>query len=293
MHSLLRKKPWQWVALLLFAFVWSYAFILTKKALLFFTPMQAAALRISIAWISTLPYSAVHIKKITKKNIRWIVAVAFFGNFAPVYLIAIAQSGISSALAGVLNSLVPFFTFSIGVLLFKEKAKKNGIVGVAIGGAGAIGLSIVAGSNLYTNSIWPILLMLAAVLFHGINLNILKHKLKKLPAPAIVGTIFMFAGPASLAIALATGTFARHSEQGFWQAGVYMAIISISATHIALLGYNYLIKFTSTLFASSVTYIIPVFAIIWGVLDGETFVAIQILFSAVILLGIGFMNKSR
>jgi drug/metabolite transporter (DMT)-like permease len=70
----------------------------------------------------------------------------------------------------------------------------------------------------------------------------------------------------------------------------YLLILSIAGTGLALIFFNKLIKVSSPVFASSVTYLIPIVAIIWGVIDGESFHLLYFLCFLLILSGIFLIN---
>ena len=74
---------------------------------------------------------------------------------------------------------------------------------------------------------------------------------------------------------------------------LYIAVLAIFGTAIAVILFNMLIKRVSAVFASSVTYIIPVFAIFWGFLDGEKIGLLQLLFIGIILIGVYIVNRDN
>lgn len=291
MQKLLEQRNWQYSALLFFALIWSAVFILTKKGLEVFTPIEAASIRIIAASISVLPYSIRFLRGAHRRLWPWIACCAVIGNFLPIFLVNYAQTGMGSAMTGVLNSLMPFFAFTVGALFFKSETKLSNFAGLLIGSGGTVGLILYGKNSFYTESFWPVALMLGSVLLHGFNINIIKIKLVAIPAAEIVGGIFLFAGPFAAVSLSATDIGHKTISAQFWEALVYMIIVGVGATNIALIGFNHLLKHTSAIFAASVTYIIPVFAIFWGVIDGESFSVYQLLFSAIILLGVYMVNK--
>lgn len=266
-------------------------FIFTKKGLEFFSPIQAAAIRIFCASISVLPIIVRYARSYNRTSLIWLLCSALLGNFFPVFLVSYAQTGMSSAITGVLNSLMPCFAFVVGMSFFKIHFRWLNFAGLIVGALGTCGLVISAGGNLYVNSIWPVALMLLSVCMHGFNINIIKHKLADIPPPAIIGGIFMFVGPLATSILIKEQIWSLSVQPGFWSATLYLALVGVVATNVALLGFNYLIKYTSAIFAASVTYIIPVFAIVWGILDGEPFLLIQMVCAFVILGGVYLVNK--
>jgi drug/metabolite transporter (DMT)-like permease len=72
----------------------------------------------------------------------------------------------------------------------------------------------------------------------------------------------------------------------------YIALLALFSSVIAVLVFNHLIKYTSPLFAASVTYLIPFFAVMWGVADGEHLGIMQFVWIGIILAGVYLVNKS-
>ena len=119
----LSKRHWQWILLVVLAFVWGSSFILMKKALLTFSDMQVAAFRMFVAFAVLTPYVLPNLKHLNGKVIFAFIAVGWFGNGIPAFLFAKAQTVVDSALAGMLNSLVPLFTLLLGLLFFNIKVR--------------------------------------------------------------------------------------------------------------------------------------------------------------------------
>ena len=73
----------------------------------------------------------------------------------------------------------------------------------------------------------------------------------------------------------------------------YIAILAVIGTVLALAIFNTLILYTSALFGASVTYIIPIFAIMWGLFDGENITVWQFLWIGLIFIGVYLVNKRK
>src|SRR5688572_22464767 len=132
------KKPLAVLLLIILAIIWGSSFILMKKGLEQFTPPQVAAIRLSVAFICLFPFVVKHFKKIEPSRWKFIAISGFLGNGIPAFLFTAAQTTVSSAVAGVLNSLTPVFTVITGYLLFKSRFKGLQIAGVFIGLLGAV-----------------------------------------------------------------------------------------------------------------------------------------------------------
>lgn len=277
--------------MLLLAFIWGSSFILMKKGLIVFNDIQVAQLRMGIAWLSLLPFVWKKLFSIEKKHIIPIIIVGLFGNGFPAFLFTKAQTELDSSLIGILNALVPLFTFIIAVFLFKTKVKVSQIIGLILGLSGAIWL--IAGGGLVLENAHYSWYIIAATLCYAISLNTIKNYLQEMSAMDISGLAFFVVGPFCL-IALGFSDFGDKMthHQGAYLALAYILILSTVGTSIALVLFNQLVKGTTAIFASSVTYLIPIVAIFWGFVDGEIISLNHFIGIAIILGGIHLINKA-
>ncbi len=289
----LNKKIWQWALILFLAIIWGSSFILMKKGLLAFSDMQVASFRIFISFVLLLPLLFKRIKRVKKRHFIPLLVVGFIGNGIPAFLFTKAQTQVSSSMAGVLNSLTPLFALLVGLVVFKVKFIRQNIFGIILGLIGASALVLIgSGFNLSVQNLYPLLIVLATICY-AFTVNLIKQKLSDLDGVTIIVIAFSFIGPFG-GIYLLTSDFnyamqSPHLLQSF--SSVFLLAMFGSA--LATILFNYLIKYTTALFASSVTYIIPIVAIMWGLLDGETLVASQMLSISVILVGVYLVNKKK
>jgi len=288
------KKPWfQFSILLLLAFVWGSSFILMKIGLKSFSSEQAAGIRMLLASLVLLPYSIKNLQFLKKKDLKSLLIAGFIGSFIPAFLFTKAQTQIDSALAGMLNSLTPVFTLIVGMLFHKTKFKWLQMLGLIMGLTGAIGL-ITSGEDFSLGKInsYALLIVLATI-FYAININEIKTKLSHLTGVQITSLAFFFTGPAAL-IYLATTNFKPVLQSPNWPVHLLaLSALGIIGTAVAMLLMNSLIRNSSAVYASSVTYIIPVFAIFWGVIDGEHISILHLTCMSFILLGVYLTNKKQ
>ncbi len=286
----LKKPIWQWIWLIGLAFIWGSSFILIKKGLYSFSPEQVAAYRMLFASILLLPIAIRNLKKVNKRNFIYLLEVAFIGNAIPSYLFAVGQTHISSSLAGILNSITPIATLIIGLLLFKTKTGLLNIIGLLMGLIGSIGLILSSSSDVDGSLMYSLLVVFAGVMY-AFNLNTIKYMLKDIGGLALTSIAFMMTLPVAIIYLSYTGFGATHGlESANWSL-FYIFLLATFSSAIAVVGFNILVKYTSAIFASSVTYIIPIFAIMWGLLDGEIVLLVQIIWLGVIILGISLVNK--
>jgi drug/metabolite transporter (DMT)-like permease len=281
------------------ALIWGSSFILMKKAMFtdageaIFSSQQVAALRIFFAAIFLMPFAFKGMSKISRKDWAFLAISGIVGTSIPAFLFTEAQQHIDSALAGMLNALTPIFTFAMGVLVFGVPFRKNGLIGVLIGLCGAIGL-------IYFRADGPIqvnsyaLLVVVATLCYGTNINVIKTYLSGLSSLLISSVSLLIVAPFMGVYAwyLDAPSVVMEHESGSL-AFLYIIILALFSTSLGLLLFNMLIKKVSALFASSVTYFIPVAAIGWGLLDGEKVSLIQVAFIGLILLGVWYVNRRK
>ena len=288
----LDKKFWQWVVVLFLAFIWGSSFILMKKGLTEFSSEQVANIRIVISFLLLLPMAFQNFRQVRKKDWKFLAVVGFCGTGLPAFLFAIAQSKINSSLAGMLNSLVPFFTLILGVTVFGITFKRHRIYGVFIGLIGALGL-LGLGFDGSFNGDWRYsLLVVLATICYAISVNVIKIHLGHIKSVAITAISIAMIGPIAVIYLLTTDFISRLS----FDSEVILALsailcLGIFGTAMAVVIFNMLIKRVSPLFAASVTYLIPIFAIMWGFFDDENITALQLISIGVILTGVYLVNK--
>lgn len=290
----LEKRSWQWILLIFLAFIWGASFILMKKGLQSFTNIQVGAMRIFFSFVFFLPLIYYHLRKINRSNLVSLLIVGFVGNAIPAFLFATAQTEINSSLAGILNSLTPIFTLIIGILLYGNKVRWLSVAGLFIGLAGAGGLILSVNSlDLESTNNWYGIFAVIATVCYGINVNEIKFRLKDLDGVAIASLGFLFIGPLAGIYLLSSdySMAAGSPEMPFSLLSV--AGLAFFSSFVAVIVMNILIKYTTTLFAASVTYIIPIFAVFWGIMDGERFLMIQAFWAFVILFGVWLVNRKR
>lgn len=287
------NKVVQWVTLSLLAITWGSSFMLMKKGLVYFSPQEVAAFRITAAMVVLLPFSLSNLSTLRGKFLP-LLASGLFGNGIPAFLFAIAQTEIPSSLSGILNSLTSLFTLLIGIVFFKVAAVRFQIIGVIIALLGALGL--IGFGNLLDFGVYGkyATLVIIAAGCYGIAVNIIKYYLHDVKPAQITSLSFLLIGPV-VAMYLFFGTNLVSKTIDIPGAGwgiFYLSILGIVGTAIAVIIFNRLIKETTAVFASSVTYLIPVVAVAWGLLDDEPINLEQGLYMLLILVGIFLINSS-
>lgn len=284
----------KWLFLIILSLVWGSSFILMKKALLGVTPIQLGALRMIFSALFLLMVGFKSLKKIKKKHWLYIVYTAISGTFIPGFLFAFAIENIDSAIVSILNSFTPFNTLIIGALLFGFTFKKSQLLGIFIGLGGTLVLILKGAAVNPNQNYWFALLIIIASMGYALNANMIKKNLSDLDALAIVtGNFVLLLIPAIVVLAF-TDFFTefKMDEVGTSSLG-YIIILSVVGTGIAKTIYNKLVQISTPIFSSSVTYLIPIVAIFWGFLDGESLQLVQVIGGLIILSGVYLVNKSK
>ena len=279
-----------WLLLLLIGTIWGSSFILMKKGLVVFADTQIAALRMGMAWLVTLPFLLGRFKEISKRQWLILLSVGLLGSAIPAFLFATAQTKIDSSLTGMLNSLVPLLTMILGLLIFGLKTWFRQVVGLIIGFCGAL-LLIVMPDGIDGFKPHALLVVLASMCY-AFNLNVVRKYLSQMPSILITAGSFLWVGPLCLIYLFSTDFTSRFEHQFAWMSFSAIAILAIVGTTLAVVMFNKLIQTGGALFASMVTYIVPIIAILWGVVDGETISIWSVSGVLVILAGVYLVNKS-
>src|SRR5450759_3228043 len=259
-----KRKIWHWIVLAVLSLIWGTSYILMKKGLESFSALQVGSLRILITFLCLLPIAIKNLPKLNRKNILSVLIIGFFGNAIPAFLFPMAQTRISSSLTGMLNSLSPVFTLIIGILLYKRQAIKTQIAGVFLGLLGAAGL-LYTGS--FTFNFYGLFVILATIL-SGFSSNEVS-KVQGLTGLQITALSFFVISPIAICYLLFSD-LSSVTETTNWVRNLScIGILAVLGTATAMVLFNILVRDTSPIFASSVTYFIPIVSSMWGFADHE------------------------
>jgi drug/metabolite transporter (DMT)-like permease len=290
--SLQQRK---WFYLIILSVIWGTSYILIKKGLEGFAPLQLVSLRITIAGGLLLLIGYKSLKTIKKADWKWLALSGFIGSFFPMMLFAFAQTEIDSSVTAVLNSLVPLFTLFVGLFAFGISFTRNQLLGVLVGLLGALLLVVLGSSMNPEQNYWYAGLVVIATVCYATNANIIKSKLQGVsPMGIAVGNFVCILLP-GLALLPIAGTFNANVVAGdfFWSSLGYIVLLCVIGTCIAKVLFNKLIQISSPVFSVSVTYLIPIVGIFWGIMDGEVFSLKQLGASLLILVGVYLVNKKK
>ena len=289
------KKINQILILCILGLIWGSSFILMKKALTTYSSIEITLYRIFIVFLVFFPLGIKSFFKIQKKTGYILLLSAIIGSVIPYFLFIKAQTKIDSSLNGILNSITPLFTLLFGVTLFKQKTNFRAVIGVVVGLIGATSLIFLStGGNIFSSSILYALFPVLGSACYALNINIIKTYLQDIPALKITSWSFIFIGPIAGVLLFFETDFTNNltNNDPNYLNFIFINILGILGSGLAFWVFNLLIKETSSVFASSVTYLIPIVAIFWGVIDGEVFGIVQFYLCLVIFCGI-YLIKSK
>lgn len=284
----------KWGTLIILSIIWGSSYILIKKGLTGLTPIQLGSLRVIVTTILIAPIGYQKIKKIPKEKLKWVAFSAFVGSFLPAYLFAFAETEISSSVTAVMVSLTPLFTLLISVIIFGEELLRKQVLGVIVG---FLGIIVLINNELLESSFSLIYVMfvIIAAFCYAVNANVLKYKLPNIPALGIVFMSFLFMFiPAFIILCFSDFPFSDFASNPLIiESIIYIIILALFGTAIAKVLYIKLLAISTPVFSVSTTYLMPIIAIFWGLLDGESFQPIQFIGTLIILMGVYLVTKKK
>lgn len=285
------SKQLKWSLLFVLSLIWGSSFILIKKGLIGLSPYQLGALRIIFTSLFLLIIGFKSLTEIKHYQWKYIAITALFGTFLPAFLFAIAETKVSSSICSILNSLTPLNTLLIGVLAFEMAFKRKQFLGVLIG---LIGTAVLIfngkeqGSS--ENYTYAVLVIIASICY-ALNVNLIKKYLSDVkPLSITTGNFSVMLVPA-LIVLFSTNFLEIVHSPATQHSMLFIMILGIVGTGIANILFFKLIQLSSPVFASSVTYLIPVVAFFWGLIDNEMLTPFQFAGAFIILIGVYLANK--
>ena len=284
------NKKWFYLSIL--SLIWGSSFILIKKGLVGLNSVQLASLRMIFAASVIYIYSYNSIKKIPKKSWKWIVITAYLGTFFPVYLISYGQTEIESGLASIITTVTPINTLIIGIIFFSLTFSIKQLLGLFIGLVGAVLLLYEASeTNLNSNIYFSFFIYLTTV-GYAASVNLIKKYLTNIPPEAVTAGIFLsISPPAIIVLYFSDFTDLNFQDPLILKSIFFVLVLGVFGSAIAQTLFNKFVKISSPIFASAVTYTMPVVAIFWALIDGEILSIMQFFATAIILIGVYLVNK--
>lgn len=289
----MESKQVKWGYLGLLSLVWGSSFILIKKGLIGLSAIQVGSLRIIFAALFLLLIGFKSLSKIPKDKWKFIALTSVFGTFVPAFLFALAQTEIDSSVSSILNSLTPLNTLILGALFFGVSFQKRQVWGVFIGLIGSLLLVFNGAINNPGQNYYYAVLVIIASLCYAVNVNLLKRFLSDLSPISITTGNFLFLIFPALIILYFTGFYDVLAVEKVQHSVLFIMILGVVGTGIANILFFKLIQISSPVFATSVTYLIPVVAFFWGLLDNEMLTSVQFFGAFIILIGVYLSARKK
>ena len=281
-----------WLQLIVLGIIWGSSFILIKRSLVALSPVEVASFRIAIACLALLIFVVVRYNSIDWSSWHKFLFVGLTTTGIPSFCFAFAQTHVDSATAGILNSLTPIFTLLISVWMFKAPFEWGKLLGVLIGFLGAGMLVYNSGGGVHGNSIFYSLLILIATLCYGFNANAVKQFFPTTNSVTVSAVAFVMVGLPALLFLLFSGTLSKVVfDTSAHYSLLAVAVLSLLCTVLANIIFYKLIQNTNAVFGSTVTFLIPVVASIWGLIDGEDFGVFHVIAMVCILVALLIIRR--
>ena len=278
----------KWILLVLLSLIWGSSFILIKKSLLGFSPLQLGALRTVLTAVILISAGFKGLKEIPIHKWKWIAVTGFVGSFFPAFFFAIAETQIDSSVTSIINSMVPLYTILLGLIIFGIQSSKRQLYGVLVGFTGTA-LLILKGASLNPNQNYFYAgFIIMSSLMYAANINMIKKYLQDVKPLTIASGNYVIIALPALIVLYASGFFSSTvlEHTNFWPSFGYISLLAIFGTALSKVFFNRLVQISSPVFASSVAYLIPLVSVFWGIIDGEKISLLQFLAAFIILIGV-------
>lgn len=278
--------------LIILAFIWGSSYILMKRGLDSFSAVQVSMLRIIFAFLALVPFLPKAIQTFNKTDVKYAVVIAIIGSGIPSYLYPLAITHVDSSVTGIINTLTPLFTMLFGWAFFQFKPTLAKLVGLMVALIGAGMLVLKDGGQMQVSIDFYALMAVLATVCYGFSSNILKAKLNHVKAAPLTALTFAIIGPLALIILFSTNFLqVLQSHPKAFMSLFYIGFLGVIGTALALVLFNFLIKRTDALYASSVTFLMPIVAMFWGFMDNEQLGLTHVIGFILVLLGVFLTNK--
>ncbi|ASS68287.1 MULTISPECIES: EamA family transporter [unclassified Paenibacillus] len=253
-----------YAALVALSLIWGGSFYFIKLLLEETGPWMIAFLRSSFGLVTITAVMLLLRKPFGLRSVPWIpmAVMALFNTAVPWALIGFSETRLSSGMASVLNATTPLWTIIVGTLFFRNAAGRLQWAGMLTALAGMMVLLGVNPSTIISVDGIGFACMLAATLCYGIGSQLSRRLTGLSMYQLTFGTLLCSAAGSGIA-AFSTEPFptAAFSSGSFIGA---LAGIGVFGSGIAYIIFYYLIQKGSPEFATMVTYLVPVSAIVWG-----------------------------
>jgi drug/metabolite transporter (DMT)-like permease len=271
--------------------------MLIKKSLLGFTPTEVGLLRLSMVGFAFLPIAMVKCRGLSPSTWLAMAAVGIFGTGLPSFLFPLAQQELSSSLAAALSSLTPLMTLLVSVYLFRLPLRLWQSLGILLGFFGAM-LLVVSRYGWFGQGgdSWPylsILLAVLATLCYALSSNIVKRFFGATNPLQVTAGAMAPVGILSFVVLMLRGGLPVDFSANPDLIVAYSSVIFLGLIGTALASWLFfrLVQLTDPVFASTVSYLVPIIALGWGLLDGEVITVLIVVGLCLILAGVNLAKR--
>jgi drug/metabolite transporter (DMT)-like permease len=283
----------RWVYLIVLTVIWGSSYILIKVGLHSYGYVESATIRLMTAGLAFLPLGLRCFRKIPFRKTPLILLSGLLAMFIPSYLFSLSQQHIQSSVAGILVAMTPAFTLVFSVFFFRKTYSIFQVAGLALGLLCCITLSIISsGSVTFSMNVY-VFLIVVATMCYGLNINLVKQYLSDVP-PLYLSALAVSLNGLLAFVLVFIPNYAQFEFTGNKLPSLAALLgLGIFGTALAQLLHNKLIAVSSPLFASTMTYLIPVVAVFWGVFDREPLIALHFIAIAGILVSVYMIRKEK
>jgi drug/metabolite transporter (DMT)-like permease len=291
-----------WGLLIVTALTWGSMFILVKKGLMFVSTPQLMGMRFLAMFFLVLPFIPGVIKKLSvpgvlSKDARaGMLWLPFLGTLLPVFLITFAQTSVGSGSTGLVHAVGPLCALLVGVMFYNEKAHGSRVIGLLLGFVGVALLVVGAKSAKIEGEPWAFGLLVFSMFCYGFSTHAIKKRIKGLPVMAFPAATFTVLAIPSVLMFFGSGGY--QVMAGLAGTPAFMAVLAIviGQAVVALIShvcYTQVIIRRGAVFATSVNYLVPIVALLWGLIDGEKLSALHLLSFALVGIGLYLVNLAK
>ena len=270
----------EWALLAGVALIWGSSYLLIEIGLESLAPPTIGWVRVTLGFLVLVAVPVAR-RRVERSDYPRVVILGFTWVTVPFLLFPIAQQHIDSALAGMLNALVPIFSTTIAIVLMRSIPRLRIVAGIAIGMAGAIIISFPAVRD-STVGAWGVFLVVLATFLYGISLNLAVPLQQRYGAPAVMMRAIGVA-------AVATAPFGLAGLAGSdWRIGPALAVVALGVvnTGVAFVIMASFVGRVGPTRGGVAIYFLPLVAIVLGVaFRSEVVVPVQWAGTGVVLFG--------
>jgi drug/metabolite transporter (DMT)-like permease len=267
--------------------IWGASFLFMRIAAPDVGAAPLVELRMVLGALTLLPFLWRERARIPTMPWARLTGIGLLNSAAPFLLYAWASQHAPAGISAITNATVVMFAALFAWTLYGERIGLHRALGLV---AGFIGVAVLASGRVAGESVWPAALAgLFGALLYGLSVNLIRHHLRELPASATAGATLL--GPALLTAPFAAAYWPQHHVAArSWAAAALLGVLCTGAAYVI---YYRLIHRIGAPRAAAVTYLIPLFGVLWAWLVlGEPLTPTMAVSGALILGGVALSQRA-